>query len=149
MPSFSKVWAASCLGFFPVSDVLPDIYGTLRGESIVKASLMNTDCRFCKRFPVSTRRSSRNSRELQPIMTEGFSWMGWKCSAGCLPTHSSVDMGLRICTGQAAPDSPVHFGVITHPTASADIYVAPGPFPPNVWATGVQRGVQDTYPWAR
>jgi hypothetical protein len=80
-------------------------------------------------------------------MTEGLSWMGWKCSTGCLPTHSSVDMGLRVCTGlQAAPDSPVHFDVITHSTAFANIYIAPGPSSTNVWETGVQRGVQDTYP---
>ena len=77
---------------------------------------------FCKRFLRSAdstrtpRRPSRDLCELQPIMTEGFSWMSWKCSTGCLPTHSSVDMGLRVCTGQAAPDSPVHFNAITHST---------------------------------
>jgi hypothetical protein len=101
------------LFFFPISDVLPDIWGTLRGENIVKASLTGTNCRICKRFSVSTQRASRNCRGLQPIVTEGMSWMGWICSNGCLPTHRSEDMVLRVCTGQVAPDSPVNFDLIT------------------------------------
>ena len=132
MLSFSKVWA-SCFCFSPVSDVLPDICGRLRGESIVKASLRGTYCGFCERLPVSTvPRASRNRRGLQPIITEGCPWMGWKCSIGCLPMHSSVDFGLCVCTGRAAPDSPVRCDVITYLTASANIDIAPGPLTTNV-----------------
>ena len=104
--SFSKV-RMSYFCFRPFSDVLPDICGTLRGESIVRASLRGTYCGFCKQLPVSTvPRASTDSRGLQPIITEGCSWMGWCSTAsGCLPVHSSVDIGLRICTGKVTPDS--------------------------------------------
>ena len=108
--SFSKV-RTSCFCFDTVSDVLPDICGTLRGEAIVRASLRGTYCGFCKQLPVSTvPRDSAYRRGLQPIITEECSWMGWCSTAsGGLPVHSSVDIGLRICTGKVAPESPVRF----------------------------------------
>jgi hypothetical protein len=111
MLSFSKVWA-SCFCFSRVSDVLPDICGRLRGERVVKVSLRGAQCGFCERIPVSTVPSvSRNRRGLQPIITEGFPWTGWECSIGCLPVllpvHGSDDTGVRVCTGRAAPNSPV------------------------------------------
>ncbi|KAH9980638.1 hypothetical protein BJV77DRAFT_404499 [Russula vinacea] len=88
--------------------IFKDICGRLRGESIVKASLGGTSCGFCKRLLVSTvPRASRDHRGIQPIITEGCPWMGWKCSTSCLLMHSSVDIGLGICTGQAEPDSPL------------------------------------------
>ena len=97
----------------PFSYILSDICGRLRGENIVKASLGGTSCGFCKRLPMSTvPRASRDRRGLQPIITEGCPWIGWKCSTGCLPMHSSVDIGLGICTGRADPDSPVCRNVI-------------------------------------
>ena len=92
----------------PVSEVLPDICGRLRGESIIKTSLAGTYCGFCKQILVPTvPRTSRNHRGLQPIITEGCPWIGWKCSTGCLPVHISVDIGFRICTGRATSDYPV------------------------------------------
>lgn len=59
-------------------------------------------------------------RGLQPIVTEGCSWMGW-CSTGRFPMHTSVDIGLRICIGQVALDYPVRRDVITYLTAFANI----------------------------
>ena len=180
--------------FPPVSDILPDICGRLRGESIVRASLRGAYCGFCKRAPVSTvprspwsrrglqriitqksrkgwgrligclrgtyyrfckpapvftvPRSSRNRRGLQPIITQE-PWMGWECLVDCLPMNSSVDFGLCVCTGRTAPDSPVRCDVIAYLTSSANVDIAPGPLATNVWATGVQRGVQNTYPYAQ
>jgi hypothetical protein len=55
--------------------------------------------------------------------------MGWKCSTGYLPMHTSIDVGLRICTGREASDSPVCCDVIAYLTASANTNVAPGPLP--------------------
>ena len=98
---------------FPcVSDVFPDICGRLRGERIIKASLRGTYCGFCRELPVSTvpskvPRTPRNRCGLQPIITEGCPMIGWRCSIGCLSTHSSVDSGLAVCTGRAAPNSSV------------------------------------------
>ena len=102
--------------FSPVSDVFPDICGRLMGEALVKASLKGTYCGFCERLSVSTiPGASANRGGLQPIITEGCSWTGWKCPTGCLPIHSSVDTGLRVCTGQAASDSsPVCCVIITY-----------------------------------
>jgi hypothetical protein len=100
------LWASFC--FPPVSDVFPDICGTLRGERIVKESLRGTYCGFCKQLPMSTvPRASTNRYGLRPIITKGCPRMGWECPIGCLPMHSSVDIGLRVCTGEAPPDSPV------------------------------------------
>ena len=97
-----------------VSYIFPDICGRLRGEAIIKASLGGTSCGFCKRLLVSTiPRASGDRHGIQPIITEGCPWMGWKCSTGCLPMHSSVDIGLGICTGRAEPDCPVRCNVIT------------------------------------
>ena len=98
--------------FSRVSDVFPDVCGRLRGERILKTSLRGTYCGFCKQLPVSTvpskvSRTSRNHRGLQPIITEGCPMIGWRCSIGCLSMHSSVDSGLAICTGRAAPNSSV------------------------------------------
>ena len=106
--SFSKV-QTFCFCFSTVPDLLPDICGTLRGEAIIRASLRGTHCGFCKQLPVSTvPRASTDRRGLQPIITEECSWIGWCSTAsGGLPVHSSVDIGLRICTGKVAPDSPV------------------------------------------
>ena len=121
--------------FFPlVSDVFPDIRGTLMGEGVVVTSLRGTYCGFCQRLPVSAvSGASTNSRGLPPIITEGCSLMGWKCSTGCLPMHSSDNVGLRICTGQAAPDIPVRCEVITYClTTSTNIVIAPGPLTTNV-----------------
>ena len=103
--------------FFPlVSDVFPDICGRLMGEGIVKASLKGTYCGFCEQLPVSTiSGASANLAGLQPIITDGCSWTGWKGPAGCLPIHSSVDTGLRVCAWQEASDSsPVCCVIITH-----------------------------------
>jgi hypothetical protein len=96
--------------FSSISEILLDIGGTLRGEGIVKASLRGTYCGFCKQLPVSTvpkasRHCLGNRHGLHPIVTEGWPWTGWKCLNGCLPMHSSVDTGLRVCTGRTAPDS--------------------------------------------
>ena len=100
--------------FSPVSDVFPDTCGRLRGEGIVKASLRGTHCGFCRQLPVYTvSRASRNHPGLRPIITEGCSWMSWKSSNGCLPMHSSVDTGLRVCTGPVPSDSPVRCDIIT------------------------------------
>jgi hypothetical protein len=131
-----------CFSFF--SDVLPDTRGRLRGERVVKESLRDT-CWFCERLPASiiprTSRStlggsykkllasavpkaSTNRRGLQPIITEGCSWMGWKCSTGLLPMHGSVDVGLGICTGKMAPDSPVRRDVIGYLPASVNTDIA-------------------------
>ena len=140
-----------CL-FFLFSDVLPDTRGRLRGERVVKESLRDT-CWFCERLPASiiprTSRStlggsykkllasavpkaSTNRRGLQPIITEGCSWMGWKCSTGLLPMHGSVDVGLGICTGKMAPDSPVRRDVIGYLPASANTDIASGSLAANV-----------------
>ena len=117
--------------FFCVSDVFPDIRGRLRGETIVKDSLEGTSCGFCKQLPVSTIPSASGNRHgLQPIITQGCPLMGWKCSIGCLPMHTSVDFGLRICTGQAASDSPVCCDVIAYLTASANSTQLLVPLPP-------------------
>ena len=105
--SFSKVWA-SCLFPPPLFLKFSDICGTLRGESIIKASLRGSHCWFCKRLlqAVSTiPTASTNYRGLQPIITEGCPSMVWKCSNGYLSLHSSVGTGFGICTGQAVPDS--------------------------------------------
>ncbi|KAH9998929.1 hypothetical protein BJV77DRAFT_1147656 [Russula vinacea] len=50
--------------------------------------------------------SSRILSKAHPVGS-GCPLMGWKCSIGCLPMHTSIDFGLRICTGQAASDSPL------------------------------------------
>ena len=133
-PRTSIIFKGLCLFFLPlVSDVFPDIRGTLMGEGVVVASLRGKYCGFCKRLPVSAvLGASTNSRELPRIITEGCSLMGWKCSTGCLPTHSSDDVGLRICTGRAAPDIPVRCEVITYClTISANIDIALGPLTTN------------------
>jgi len=93
---------------FPVSDVLPDICGRLAGEGIVKTSLSGTICGLCKQLPVSiVARASRNGHNLPLIITQGCSWMGWKCSTGSLPLHGSDDVSLRICIGRIASEIPV------------------------------------------
>ena len=104
------------------------------GEGVVVASLRGTYCGFCERLPVSAvLGASTNSRELPRIITEGCSLMGWKCLTGCLPMHSSDDVGLRICTGRAVPDIPVCCEVITYClTTSTNIVIAPGPLTTNV-----------------
>ena len=120
--------------FLPISDVLLEICGRLRGESIVKESLRVTYCGFCKRLPVSAAprasmstlggfykrlltstvpRASTNQRGLQPIITEGCPRTAWKCSTGCLEMHSS-DIGLCICTGQLASNSLVRCGIFAY-----------------------------------
>ena len=116
------------------SYVFPDICGTLMGEAIVNASLRGAYCGFCQRLPVSTIRGApANSRRLPPIITEGCSLMGWKCSIGCLPMHSLVDVGLHICPGRAAPDISVRCDALSHYlTTSANIDIAPGPLATNV-----------------
>ena len=98
--------------FLRVSDVLPDIHGRLRGESIVRASLKGTYYGFCKRLPVSAiPRTSRN-RRLQPIITQGYPWMSWERLIGCPAMNGSFDLGLCVCSGRATPDSPVRCDVI-------------------------------------
>jgi hypothetical protein len=67
----------------------------------------------------------------------------------CLPMHSYVDFGLCICTGRATPDSPVRCYIITYLTGSINFDIAPGPLATNIGTTGVQRGVQNTYPHAQ
>ena len=118
----------------PFFDVFSDICGTLVGENIVNASLKGTSCGFCERLPVSTvAGASTNSRGLPLIITEGCPVMRWKCSIGCLPMHSSVDAGLGICTGRAAPDITVRCEVLIYClTTSANIDIAPGPLTTNV-----------------
>jgi hypothetical protein len=121
-----KGWA-SCLVISDVSDVFPDICGRLRGESIVRG----TYCGFCKLLPPASTvpRASTSRRGLQPIITEGYPGMGWERSIGCVPIHSSVDIGACVCTGQVASDSLVSWGVITYLTACANIYIAPASGP--------------------
>ena len=136
--------------FLRVFEVFPDVCGRLRGETIIKASLSGTCCRFCKQIPVPTvPRASRNRRGLQPIITEGCSRTGWKCSTGCLPVHSSDNIGFRICVGRVTPDNPVCCDVITYLTVSANTDIAPGSLTTYVRAAGVQRGIQNVYPYAR
>ena len=121
---------------FPlISDVLLDMCGRLRGQSIIEESLRGTYCQCgsCKRFPVSVvpralrstvngfykrllastiPRASKNRRGLQLIITEGCSRIVWKCSIGCLAMYtSSDDMRLCICTGRPALDSPVRWDI--------------------------------------
>ena len=72
--------------FSPVSDVLPDICGRLRGGSIVKASLKGTRCGICTGQP-------------SPMVEE--------CMISCHPMDSSVDFGLCICTGRSELDNAV------------------------------------------
>ena len=72
--------------FSPVPDVLPDICGTLRGGSIVKASLKGTLCGFCTG---------------QPSPTVG------ECMISCQLVDSSVGFGLCICTGRVELDNAV------------------------------------------
>jgi hypothetical protein len=124
---FSKV-RASCFVISQVSNVFLDICGRLRGECIARG----TSHGFCKLLSAST--ASTNRRGLQPIITEGCPWMGWKCPIGCLPMHSPVDIGLCICTAQAVPSSPVRRDVITYLAACANIDIAPasGPLATNV-----------------
>ena len=98
-----KGFGVSFFYFLPVSDVLPDIHGRLRGESIVRASLRGTYYGFCKRLPVSAvPRTSRN-RRLQPIITQGHPWMSWELLIDYLAMNSSFDFGLCVCSGQAMP----------------------------------------------
>ena len=139
MLSFSKVWAF--FFFFPFSDVFPDICGRLKGESSVKAPPGGTFCGFCEQLPVSTVLTpSGYRRGLQPIITEGRSLMGWKCSMGYLQMHNSVVFRLgvhilrisRVCTGQVGQNSLVRCDVITYLIASANIDIAPGPLGTNV-----------------
>jgi hypothetical protein len=122
----------SCFVISHVSDVFPDIRGRLRGESIVRG----TYCGVCKLLPpVSTvPRASTNRRGLRPIITEGYPGMGWERSIGCVPIHSSVDIGLYVCTGQVASYSPVRYDVITYSTACFNIDLAPanGPLATNI-----------------
>jgi hypothetical protein len=118
--------------FPPGFDVYPEISGRLRGGGIVKASLRGTYCGFCKRLPVSTvPRASRDRRGLPPIIIQE-SWMGWECLIDCLPMHNSVDFGLCVCTGRAAPDNPVRCDVIIRLTASSNTDLALGPLTTNV-----------------
>ena len=67
-------------------------------------------------------RLSTNHRGIKPIITEGCPRM-----IGYLPMHSSVDIGLRICTGRDALDSPVRCEVIAYSylTSSANIDIVP------------------------
>ena len=116
-------------------DILPDICGRLRGESIIKASLRGRYCGFCEQLPVSTIptvSTNRRGLRLQPIITEGCSQMGWKCSFGYLPMHSSVDNAWRICTGRVAPDSLVCCDIMSHLTASPNVDIALGSLTTNV-----------------
>ena len=58
--------------------------------------------------------------------------MSWECLIGCPPMYDSVDFGLCVCVGRAAPDtSPVRC-VITHLTASVNIDVVSSPLATNV-----------------
>ena len=136
-PSTSIIFKGLCVSvcFLPFdSDVFLDLRGTLTAEGIVMASLNGTHCGFCERLPVSAvPGTSTNSRGLPPIITDVCSLMGWKCSIGSLPMHSSDDIGLRICTGRAALDIPVRCEILTYClTTSANIEVAPGPLTANV-----------------
>ena len=103
-------------------DVLPDINGRLMGESIIKASLRGTYCRFCNRTLVSTSPgASVNRRDLVPIITEVYPSIIWECLIGCLSMGSSVDFDLCVCTPQVTPHRPhrpVRCGIITYFTAS-------------------------------
>jgi hypothetical protein len=163
LQSFSNFWCPNntiifkgfvvLFSFPPVSYVLPDICGKLRGGSIVKAPLKGTYCGFCKRLLVSAvPRSPRNPRGLQPIITEDHSRLGWECLIDSFPMHSSPNFDLCVCTGRPASDSPVRCDFIAHWTPStqpANINIAPSPVATNVRATRVQCGVQNSYPYAR
>lgn len=130
-----KVWAFYFI-FSLVSDVLPDFCGKLRGEGIVKASLKGTYCGFCKRLlPVSPVPGvSGNRHEVQPIITEGCPWTGWKFLNGCLPMHSSAEIGVGVCTGRVSPETGlVRCNVITLTAhANSNVDIVPGPLATNV-----------------
>ena len=125
-----------------VSDVFPDIHGRLMGESIVKASLRGSRCGLCKRLRASTvsgrgLRSRLRTEALQPIITKGFSSLSFNTSSiGGLPMHSYRNIGLCICTGQVAPDSPVRCDIITYSYlslyANINIALRLSPFATNV-----------------
>ena len=124
MPLFSKVGHLDSV-FSLISDVLLEICGRLRGQSIVEESLRSTDCGFCKLPPVSesvvlsastlrgtlsrsyerllaptVSRAPNKRRRLEPIIAEGFPMISWKCSAGSLAMRSYDDIGLCICAGR-------------------------------------------------
>jgi hypothetical protein len=71
---------------------------------------------------------------LDPIITEGCTWMGWRSTSasGCLAVHSSADMGLRICIGRATRDNPVRREFFTYLTAFSNIDIAPDSLSTNV-----------------
>ena len=131
--------------FFPVTYVLPDVCGRLRGGSIVNASFKSTCDGVCKLLLVSTVRDSRNHRGLKPIITQWYPPMVGKCLINCLPMRSYIDSGLCIGAGRATPDSAVRCYIITYLTGSVNVDIAPCPLATNIGKTGVQRGVQNTY----
>ena len=103
--SFGNLWlsknavvfkGSSIYYFYPVSDVLTDICGRLKGESIVKTSLRGTYSAFyVKRLLVSTSVlrtfETQNTRDLQPIVTKLCPWTGWGRFIGSPSMDSSVD----------------------------------------------------------
>ena len=68
-----------------------------------------------------------------PIITLQRPWMGWDCS---ILIDSSVDTGIRICTGRAlgraAPDSLVRCDPIAYLAASSNINIARDPLATDV-----------------
>jgi hypothetical protein len=63
--------------------------------------------------------------------------------------HSSAEIGVGVCIGQAAFDIPVRCDIITYLPGSANIEIAPSPFATNIRATRVLRGIQNLYLYAR
>ena len=125
---------------FPVSDLLTDICGRLRGEGIIKASLRGTYGEFyVKRLPMSAGvpRAFRtlNNRGLQLIITALYPWTSWEHFIDRPPTNnndSSVNFySVYVFTKQVAPNSPVCSNVIAFNCIYSHC-VAPGPFATNI-----------------
>ena len=107
------------LGVSPVSDVLTDNCGKLRGESILKASLRRKYSAFyIKTLPVSTGNSrifrSQNDRGLQPIVTDWYPLTtGWKSFIGSPQTNSSPGFCICVFTERVDRRRPVRRNIIT------------------------------------
>ena len=103
----------------PVSDVLTDICGRLRGESIVKASLRGMYSRFyIKTLPVSTSDSrvfrTQNDRGLQPIITDLYPLStSWKYFTSSRPMNIPPGFCICVFTEQVGPRRPVRRNIIT------------------------------------
>ena len=73
--------------------------------------------------------------------------MTWECLISCCSADSSVGFELCVYTGCAAPNSPVCCDV-SSTYLTANLEIASSSLATDVRETGVQRGVQGTYPYA-